>query len=255
MIDSHAHLDDEAFDDDRDQVINALYENGIDFIVNIACDLKSSKTSQELAKTYENIYATVGVHPHDAITYTDEVEETLKILAQEKKVVAVGEIGLDYYYDNSPRQIQKEVFKRQLKLAHELRKNVVVHSRDASQDTFDILKEAHDKYEFKAVIHCYSQSLEMLKEYLRLGDYISLGGAVTFKNSKIRKEVAKIVPLDRLLLETDCPYMTPVPYRGKRNEPKYVNIVAEYIADLRGISKSDLVKVTDENTKRFYNIC
>lgn len=255
MIDSHAHLDDEAFDDDRDQVINALYENGIDFIVNIACDLKSSKTSQELAKTYENIYATVGVHPHDAITYTDEVEETLKILAQEKKVVAVGEIGLDYYYDNSPRHIQKEVFKRQLKLANELRKNVVVHSRDASQDTFDILKEAHDKYEFKAVIHCYSQSLEMLKEYLRLGDYISLGGAVTFKNSKIRKEVAKIVPLDRLLLETDCPYMTPVPYRGKRNEPKYVNIVAEYIADLRGISKSDLVKVTDENTKRFYNIC
>lgn len=255
MIDSHAHLDDEAFDDDRDQVINALYENGIDFIVNIACDLKSSKTSQELAKTYENIYATVGVHPHDAITYTDEVEETLKILAQEKKVVAVGEIGLDYYYDNSPRQIQKEVFKRQLKLANELRKNVVVHSRDASQDTFDILKEAHDKYEFKAVIHCYSQSLEMLKEYLRLGDYISLGGAVTFKNSKIRKEVAKIVPLDRLLLETDCPYMTPVPYRGKRNEPKYVNIVAEYIADLRGISKSDLVKVTDENAKRFYNIC
>lgn len=255
MIDSHAHLDDEAFDDDRDQVINALYENGIDFIVNIACDLKSSKTSQELAKTYENIYATVGVHPHDAITYTDEVEETLKILAQEKKVVAVGEIGLDYYYDNSPRHIQKEVFKRQLKLANELRKNVVVHSRDASQDTFDILKEAHDKYEFKAVIHCYSQSLEMLKEYLRLGDYISLGGAVTFKNSKIRKEVAKIVPLDRLLLETDCPYMTPVPYRGKRNEPKYVNIVAEYIADLRGISKSDLVKVTDENTKRFYKIC
>ncbi|EFA89375.1 TatD family hydrolase [Peptoniphilus lacrimalis] len=255
MIDSHAHLDDEAFDDDRDQVINALYENGIDFIVNIACDLKSSKTSQELAKTYENIYATVGVHPHDAITYTDEVEETLKILAQEKKVVAVGEIGLDYYYDNSPRHIQKDVFKRQLKLANELRKNVVVHSRDASQDTFDILKEAHDKYEFKAVIHCYSQSLEMLKEYLRLGDYISLGGAVTFKNSKIRKEVAKIVPLDRLLLETDCPYMTPVPYRGKRNEPKYVNIVAEYIADLRGISKSDLVKVTDENTKRFYNIC
>lgn len=255
MIDSHAHLDDEAFDDDRDQVINALYENGIDFIVNIACDLKSSKTSQELAKTYENIYATVGVHPHDAITYTDEVEETLKILAQEKKVVAVGEIGLDYYYDNSPRHIQKEVFKRQLKLANELRKNVVVHSRDASQDTFDILKEAHDIYEFKAVIHCYSQSLEMLKEYLRLGDYISLGGAVTFKNSKIRKEVAKIVPLDRLLLETDCPYMTPVPYRGKRNEPKYVNIVAEYIADLRGISKSDFVKVTDENTKRFYNIC
>lgn len=255
MIDSHAHLDDEAFDDDRDQVINALYENGIDFIVNIACDLKSSKTSQELARTYENIYATVGVHPHDAITYTDEVEETLKILAQEKKVVAVGEIGLDYYYDNSPRHIQKEVFKRQLKLANELRKNVVVHSRDASQDTFDILKEAHDKYEFKAVIHCYSQSLEMLKEYLRLGDYISLGGAVTFKNSKIRKEVAKIVPLDRLLLETDCPYMTPVPYRGKRNEPKYVNIVAEYIADLRGICKSDLVKVTDENTKRFYNIC
>lgn len=255
LIDSHAHLDDEAFDNDRDMVINDLYENGIDFIVNVACDLKSSEMAVDLSEVYENIYATVGVHPHDAKTYDDKLEKKLIDLSKAKKVVAVGEIGLDYYYDNSPRDIQIEVFKRQLRLASYLGKNVVVHSREASQDTFDILKDAHEKYDFTAVIHCYSQSVEMLREYLKLGDYISLGGAVTFKNSKNPKEVAKVVPLDKLLLETDCPYMTPVPYRGKRNEPKYVNLVAEYIAKIRGISKSDLVKNTDANTKRFYKIC
>lgn len=254
MIDSHAHLDDEAFDEDRDEVINGLYENGIDFIVNIGCDLKSSEKCFELSEIYENIYATVGVHPHDAKTYDDDLEKRLIELAGGKKIVAIGEIGLDYFYDNSPRDVQKEVFKRQLALAGKLNKNVVIHSREASQDTFDILKDAHEKYDFTAVIHCYSQSVEMLKEYLKMGDYISLGGAVTFKNSKNPKEVAKVVPLERLLLETDCPYMTPVPFRGKRNEPKYVNLVAEYIAKLRDMAKEDLVKITDSNTKRFYNI-
>lgn len=254
MIDSHAHLDDEAFDEDREEVINNLKSDGIDLIVNNSSDLQSSKNSVELANNYENIYAAIGVHPHEAETYGDEVESEIIKLSKNKKVVAIGEIGLDYYYDNSPREIQREVFKKQIKLASELGKNIVIHSRDASQETFDILKEAHEKYDFTALIHCYSQSVEMLEEYLKMGDVIALGGAVTFKNAKTPKEVAKAVPLDKLLLETDCPYMTPVPHRGKRNEPKYVKLVADYIADLREIDVDELVKHTDENTKRFFGI-
>jgi TatD DNase family protein len=254
VIDSHAHLDDEAFDLDREEVIDRLKSDGIDIVINNSSDLLSSKNSVELAKKYENIYACIGVHPHDAKTYTDEVERELIELSKNEKVVAIGEIGLDYYYDNSPREIQREVFKKQIELASKLGKNIVIHSRDASQETFDILKEAHEKYDFTALIHCYSQSVEMLEEYLKLGDYIALGGAVTFKNAKTPKEVAEVVDLDRLLLETDCPYMTPVPHRGKRNEPKYVKLVAEYIADLRNITVEELVRHTDENTKRFFGI-
>lgn len=254
MIDSHAHLDDEAFDEDREEVINNLKSDGIDLIVNNSSDLPSSKNSVELASKYENIYAAIGVHPHEAETYNDEVRSELIELSKNEKVVAIGEIGLDYYYDNSPREIQREVFKKQIELASKLGKNIVIHSRDASQETFDILKEAHEKYDFTALIHCYSQSVEMLEEYLKMGDYIALGGAVTFKNAKTPKEVAEVVPLDKLLLETDCPYMTPVPHRGKRNEPKYVKLVADYIADLRKIDVEELVKHTDENTKRFFGI-
>ena len=168
--------------------------------------------------------------------------------------MAIGEIGLDYYYDNSPRDIQREVFKKQIALAAKLKKNIVIHSRDASEETFEILKEAHEKYEFVALIHCFSQSVEMMEKYLKMGDYIALGGAVTFKNSKTPKEVAKKVDLERLLLETDCPYMTPVPYRGKRNEPKYVKFTCNYIADLRQIESSELEKITAANTKRFFGI-
>jgi len=254
MIDSHVHLDDEAFDEDRDELIKNLNENGIEIVVNNSSDLSSSENSVKLANKYENIYASIGVHPHEAESYNDDVKKKLIELSKNKKVVAIGEIGLDYYYDNSPRDIQREVFKKQIALAAKLKKNIVIHSRDASEETFEILKEAHEKYEFVALIHCFSQSVEMMEKYLKMGDYIALGGAVTFKNSKTPKEVAKKVDLERLLLETDCPYMTPVPYRGKRNEPKYVKFTCNYIADLRQIESSELEKITAANTKRFFGI-
>ena len=254
MIDSHVHLDDEAFKEDREDIIKSLGENGIELVINNSSDLPSSERSVELANKYENIYAAIGVHPHEARTYDDEVEKRLIELSGDKKVLAIGEIGLDYYYDNSPRDVQKEVFKRQIELAARLKKNIVIHSRDAAKDTFDILKEAHEKYDFTALIHCFSQSVDMMREYLKLGDYIALGGAVTFKNAKTPKEVAKSVDLDRLLLETDCPYMTPVPYRGKRNEPKLVKFTCQYIADLRQMDALELEKITGENTKRFFGI-
>lgn len=254
MIDSHVHLDDEAFKGDREDIIKSLGENGIELVINNSSDLLSSERSVELANKYENIYAAIGVHPHEASTYDDEVEKRLIELSRDKKVLAIGEIGLDYYYDNSPRDVQKEVFKRQIELAAKLKKNIVIHSRDAAKDTFDILKEAHEKYDFTALIHCFSQSVDMMREYLKMGDYIALGGAVTFKNAKTPKEVAKAVDLDRLLLETDCPYMTPVPYRGKRNEPKLVKFTCQYIADLRQMDASELEKITGENTKRFFGI-
>ena len=254
MIDSHVHLDDEAFKEDREDIIKSLGENGIELVINNSSDLPSSERSVELANKYENIYAAIGVHPHEARTYDDEVEKRLIEISGDKKVVAIGEIGLDYYYDNSPRDVQKEVFKRQIELAARLKKNIVIHSRDAAKDTFDILKKAHEKYDFTALIHCFSQSVDMMREYLKMGDYIALGGAVTFKNAKTPKEVAKAVDLDRLLLETDCPYMTPVPYRGKRNEPKLVKFTCQYIADLRQMDASELEKITEENTKRFFGI-
>lgn len=254
MIDSHVHLDDEAFKEDREDIIKSLGENGIELVINNSSDLPSSERSVELANKYGNIYAAIGVHPHEARTYDDEVEKRLIELSGDKKVLAIGEIGLDYYYDNSPRDVQKEVFKRQIELAARLKKNIVIHSRDAAKDTFDILKEAHEKYDFTALIHCFSQSVDMMREYLKMGDYIALGGAVTFKNAKTPKEVAKAVDLDRLLLETDCPYMTPVPYRGKRNEPKLVKFTCQYIADLRQMDASELEKITGENTKRFFGI-
>ena len=254
MIDSHVHLDDEAFNGDREDIIKSLGENGIELVINNSSDLHSSERSVELANKYENIYAAIGVHPHEARTYDDEVEKRLIELSRDKKVLAIGEIGLDDYYDNSPRDVQKEVFKRQIELAAKLKKNIVIHSRDAAKDTFDILKEAHEKYDFTALIHCFSQSMAMMREYLKMGDYIALGGAVTFKNAKTPKEVAKAVDLDRLLLETDCPYMTPVPYRGKRNEPKLVKFTCQYIADLRQMDALELEKITGENTKTFFGI-
>ena len=254
MIDSHVHLDDEAFNGDREDIIKSLGENGIELVINNSSDLPSSERSVELANKYENIYAAIGVHPHEARTYDDEVEKRLIELSRDKKVLAIGEIGLDYYYDNSPRDVQREVFKRQIELAAKLKKNIVIHSRDAAKDTFDILKEAHEKYDFTALIHCFSQSVDMMREYLKMGDYIALGGAVTFKNAKTPKEVAKAVDLDRLLLETDCPYMTPIPYRGKRNEPKLVKFTCQYIADLRQMDALELEKITGENTKRFFGI-
>lgn len=253
LIDSHAHLDDERFDQDRDMIIRNLKSNGIELVVNVGADLKTSKSTVELAKKYENIYAAVGVHPHSATQLDDEALETLREYASGEKVLAIGEIGLDFYYDNSPRDVQRSAFKSQIELAKQLGLPIIIHSREADQETFDTVKAAQDG-KLKVLLHCYSGSAELAEEYLKLGCYISLAGPVTFKNARVPKEVAEVVPLDRLLVETDSPYLTPEPYRGKRNEPMFVKYVAQQIADLKGISMEELSKATRENTKEFFGI-
>lgn len=256
MIDAHGHLEGRAFDSDRDEILGNLKADGIDYFFNCGSNIQTSKTSIDFAKKYDNVYAIVGIHPLDADEYSKEALEVIRDLATEEKVVAIGEIGLDNHYDDSPSpEIQEEAFRAQLDLAIELKMPVVIHAREADQKTFDILKsykEAHQ--DFVALLHCFSGSVELMREYMKLGFYISLGGVTTFKNAKKPKEVAVEVPLDRLLLETDCPYMTPVPFRGKRNEPKYVLHTAKNIASLRGISLEDLETQTDANTLRFYRL-
>ncbi len=254
MIDSHVHLDDAKFDYDRENLIENLKEHGLDRVYNIGADLESSIASVELADKYETIKAVIGVHPHAASEYNQEVEDKLIELAKNENVRAIGEIGLDYYYDNSPRDIQVQVFKKQIELANKLKLPIVVHSREAAKETFDIISSYKEKYkDLKFLIHCFSQSVEMMREYVKMGCYIALGGVVTFKNSKVPKEVAKEVPLDNLLLETDCPYLAPEPMRGKRNEPMFIKYSAQKIAEIRGISLEEFLKATDENTRRFYN--
>ncbi|MDO5036700.1 MAG: TatD family hydrolase [Tissierellia bacterium] len=256
MIDSHAHLDEKRYNKDRDKIIKNFKKDGLDLVFNIGADLETSRASLDLAKKHDRIYAVIGVHPHDAETYTMEVEEELRQMAQEDKVVAIGEVGLDFYRDLSPRDVQRVAFNLQIDLAHDLGLPLVIHSRDADQETFDILKLKQQQYgDLKILIHCYSGSVEMMERYTKeLGALIALGGSTTFKNSRVPKEVAKAVPLDYLLLETDSPYLTPEPFRGKRNEPKNVRLVAEFIADLRGMDVKDLIKITDQNTLDFFGV-
>lgn len=256
MIDSHVHLDARRYNKDRDKLIKNFERDGVDLAFNIGADLATSKASVELADKYDRIYAVVGVHPHDASTYNFEVEEELRELAKHPKVVAIGEIGLDFYRDLSPRDVQRVAFNLQIDLAMDLGLPIVIHSREADQETFDILKLKYDQYGgFDVLIHCYSGSVEMMERYTREMDaYIALGGSTTFKNSRVPKEVAKAVPLDHLLLETDSPYLTPEPLRGKRNEPKNVRLVANHIAQLRGMDVKDLIAITDKNTLDFYGV-
>lgn len=252
LIDSHVHLDKRQFDGDREYIIENLEKNGIEAAVNIGADLESSIKSLDLAKKYENIYATVGVHPHNAKDLTDKMLEEMEELASEDKVVAIGETGLDYHYDNSPRDVQRKWFRKQIQLAKKLDLPVVVHSRSADEDTLKILKEESDG--LRAVIHCFSSDRAMMKEFVDLGFYIALGGPVTFKKTDELKEVAKIVPIEKLLVETDAPYLAPHPYRGKRNEPVFVKQTAELIAKLRGMTIEDFTLQINQNTKAIFNI-
>ena len=256
MIDAHGHLEDQAFDEDRNDILKNLKADGIDYFFNCGSNLGTSRQSVEFSEKYENVYAIVGIHPLDADEYSLEALEEIRELSANEKVVAIGEIGLDNHYDDSPsKDDQEKCFYAHLDLAVELGLPAVIHSREADQRTFDILKAHKDKHpDFSCVLHCYSGSVELMREYMKLGFYITLGGVTTFKNAKTPKNVAKEVPLDRLMLETDCPYMTPVPYRGKRNEPKYINETAKYIAELREIKLEELEKATDENVFRFYKL-
>lgn len=253
LIDSHVHLDDKRFNKDRDNLIKGLKDDGIEMVINIGADLQTSIASVSLAEKYDNVYAVVGVHPHSAKEVDESTIEILKSFASREKVLAIGEIGLDFHYDNSPRDVQKKWFIEQLKLAKEVDLPVVIHTREAMQETFDILKEAQDGT-LRGVLHCYSGSVEMALEYIKLGFYISIAGPVTFNNSRVLKEVVKAIPLDKLLVETDCPYLTPEPNRGKRNEPAYVKYVAGEIAEIKGISFEELAKATNNNTKELFGI-
>lgn len=250
FIDSHVHLEDERFNKDREEIIKNFENDGLLCAINVGSDLKTSKKSVEFADKYEKIYAVVGVHPHEVSKMTDDTLREIRELSKNKKVVAIGEIGLDYYYDNSPRDVQKEWFEKQIILAKELDLPIVIHSRDAAKDTLDIVKKHKDG--LRGEMHCFSYSVEVMNEYLEMGFYIALGGAVTFKNARVPREVASVVPLDRLLLETDCPYLTPEPFRGKRNEPKYSRLVAEKIAEVRGISVDEIFEATNRNVKALF---
>ena len=225
----------------------------MDLVINPGADLNSSIKAVSLSEQYDNIYAAVGVHPHSAKEMDDSTIEILKSFTNREKVIAIGEIGLDYYYDNSPREIQQKRFIEQLNLAKEVELPVIIHTREAAKDTFDIIKEAQDG-SLEGVMHCFSGSVEMAMEYIKLGFYISLAGPVTFKNARVSKEVAKTVPLDKLMIETDAPYLTPEPYRGKRNEPFYVRYIAGTIAELRGMTFEEVATKTSENARKLFNI-
>ncbi len=250
IFDTHAHYDDERFNEDRDELLSSLFEGSVSHIINCGCDLKSSLTTIELAEKFHNLYAAIGVHAHEADAASDEDLAKIASLYSHEKVVAVGEIGLDYYYDFSPRERQIEVFRKQIELANKLDLPVIIHDREAHEDTLNILKELRPK----GVVHCFSGSVEMAKEIIKLGLYIGLGGAVTFKNARKPLEVAEYVPLDRLLLETDAPYMTPVPYRGKRCDSAHIAYTAEKIAEVKGMDVQELIDICNENAKKLFAI-
>lgn len=250
FIDSHTHLDDPSFDEDRDQIIRNFKDDGVLFAVNASSDLKSSLASVELTK-YENIYAVVGVHPHEAKDFKEEDILEYKKMLENPKVVAIGECGLDYHYDLSDRETQKKVFERFIHFANEVYYPLVIHTREATKDTIDMLRVMRKG---KTLIHCFTAPVEVAREYLDMGYYLSIGGAVTFKNAKHVVDSVKFAPLDRLLLETDAPYMTPVPFRGKRNEPKYISYVVKRIAELKCISPEEVIEQTTKNAREFYNI-
>ncbi len=248
IYDSHAHYDSGAFDEDRDSLLASLKEKGVCAAVNCGSDIPSSIKSLELAKKYDFIYAACGVHPHEADEAPEGWLSEVKKLCGEEKCVAVGEIGLDYHYDFSPRDIQLKFFEEQVILANELSLPVIVHDREAHEDTMNILR----KHKPKGVVHCFSGSAELAKEVLRLGMYIGLGGAATFKNARKPLEVAAIVPDDRLLIETDCPYMTPVPFRGQRNDSSFIPYSAAVIASVRNVSADEILDITRRNANALF---
>ncbi len=253
LFDTHAHLNDEKFAGEQEEVIRRARENGVSRIMNIGYNRETIPTCLELAEKYDFIYAAVGWHPHDAKDMTDKDLAWIEELTKHPKVVALGEMGLDYYWDNSPRDVQADVFRRQIALARKVKLPIVIHDREAHQDIVDILREEKAD-EVGGIMHCFSGSWELAKQCLDLNFYISLGGPVTFKNAKKPKEVAEKVPLDRLLIETDSPYLTPEPYRGKRNESAYVRYVAEKIAELRGMDFEALAEATTNNARTLLRV-
>lgn len=254
IFETHAHYDDERFDKDRDDIISSLPFKGINRVINVGASIESTRTTLELAKRYDFVYSAVGVHPSEIDGLNDETFEWLRGVAGEEKTVAIGEIGLDYYWekDEQIRERQREWFKRQMQLARECKLPVIIHSRDAAEDTIQVMKDINAE-EIPGVIHCYSYSKEMAREFVKMGYYIGVGGVVTFKNSKKLKETVEDISLERILLETDCPYMAPEPYRGKRNYSGYIPYVVAEIARIKNISEEEVIEKTYENAMRLFS--
>ena len=252
LIDSHAHLDDPQYANDINEVIQRARENNVQYILSIAQDEKSSHKTLEIVNEHQGIFATVGVHPHEAKTATNQTYGLLENLTQKSKVVAIGEIGLDYHYDYSPRETQKNVFRNLMSMADKKKLPVVIHCREAEVDVLSILEEFRNRV--IGVMHCFSGNFELMEKCLDLGYFISIAGPVTFKKATELQNLVKNIPLNRLLIETDCPYLTPTPYRGKRNEPSYVFYIAEKIAELRNMNIDELVSHTTRNTKQLFDL-
>ncbi len=249
LVDTHAHLNDEQFDEDRDQVIKRAKETGIETIINIGFNRETIFTTLELIEQYDFIYGAIGWHPNDAHEMTDDDLQWIEELTTHPKILAIGEIGLDYYWDYAPKDVQQEVFRKQIQMAKKVKLPIIIHDRDAHQDICSILKE-EGAGEIGGIMHSFSGSVEMAKECMEMGFYISFSGPVTFKNAKKPKEVATETPLDRILVETDAPFLTPEPFRGKRNESSYVRFVAQKIAELKEMDIEQIEKITTENAKR-----
>lgn len=253
LFDTHAHLDAYQFDEDREAMIQRARDAGVELIVNIGFDRKTIPTTMALIDKYDFIYAAIGWHPVESIHMQEGDLEWIESLCKHPKVVAIGEIGLDYHWDTSPKDVQERVFREQIRLAKKLNMPIVIHNRDAHADVIRILKE-EGAAEVGGIMHCFSGSVEIAKQCLDMNFYISFGGPVTFKNARVPKEVLKEVPLDRLLIETDCPYLAPHPNRGKRNEPSYVTLVAETVAEIKGKTLEEIAKITTENGRKCYRI-
>lgn len=253
LFDTHVHLNAEQFSEDLDEVIDRARMEGVQYMVVVGFDRPTILKAMELIEEYDFIYASIGWHPVDAIDMRDEDLEWIEELAKHPKVVAIGEMGLDYYWEKSPKDVQQEVFRKQIQLAKKVKLPIVIHNREATADIVTILNE-ENAAEVGGIMHCFSGSVEVAKECVEMNFYISLGGPVTFKNAKKPKEVAQEIPLNKLLIETDCPYLAPHPYRGKRNEPSYVKLVAEQIAELKGLSYEEVSQVTTENAKILFGI-
>lgn len=253
LFDSHAHYDDEKFDDDRDAVLSAMPENNVGLIMNACAAMSDIEAITALCARYPFVYGAVGVHPSDCGGLCEEDMQAIAAAAQNPKIKAIGEIGLDYYYDDVPRDVQKRWFSRQLELARELDMPVIIHDREAHADTMEILRAGGAK-DCGGVLHCFSGSREMAREVLKLGMYIAFGGSLTFKNARKTVEAAEYVPMENILIETDSPYLAPVPMRGKRNSSLFIHYVAEKLAEIKGISVEEVEHITFENAKKCFGI-
>ncbi len=253
IFDTHAHYDDEKFDEDREELLQSMKQAGIGTIVNVGASLDSTRRALELSHKYDFIYAAVGVHPSDTEQLNEDNFEMLREWSEDGRCVAIGEIGLDYYWPEPGRDLQKKWFVRQLELARDQRLPVIIHSRDAAEDTLRIMKENHAE-EIGGVVHCFSYPVEIAKICLDMGFYIGVGGVITFKNGRKLREVVEMTPMEKILLETDCPYLAPEPYRGKRNNSQYLPYVVKEIAQIKGMTEDEVISITEENARRMYGI-